>query len=292
MKKLFVVFSLALCLGFWGRSFALDVPPAGIVVDSANILSPEEEQNIETAINAEKERSGTQIGVLIITSLEGEVLENYSIEVARQWGVGRRDIDNGVLILVAVNDHKTRIEVGKGLEGALTDIESGRIIDYRMLPDFRNNNYSAGLIKAVDGIRLAIADEYDQLALETESATTKGSWFGLIFIVITILQWLIAVLARTKSWWAGGIVGSFVGLAIGTISGFSLFPSMIATGLIGLGLDWLVSRNFKTAKASGKKPSWWAGGSPNTSRSSSGSGRSDGSFGGGSFGGGGSSGSW
>lgn len=290
LTSLYVGLVLAFTVTSLGLSYALDVPSPGMVVDLANVLSEQEEAAISAAIADEQGRSGTQLGILTIASLEGDSLEDYSIRVANEWGIGRNDLDNGALVLVAVEDRQTRIEVGRGLEGALTDIESGRIIDYRMIPEFRNGNYAAGLLAGVDGIRLAIADEFDPAALQEPSNPSSG-WFGVVFFAIMFLQWIIAILARTKSWWFGGLLGGGIGAGIASVSGFSLIPGIVGVGLLGLLLDWLVSRKYVSATKNGARPPWWAGGSSGGFGGSS-SGGSSGGFGGGSFGGGGASGRW
>lgn len=125
---------------------ALEVPYlSGRVVDEARLLDAASAQDLETTLKAFEQRTGRQVAVLTLPSLEGEVLEDFSIKVARTWKLGRAGRNDGVLILVARDDRKARIEVGYGNEGALTDAAAGRIIRDRMVPRFRAGDYAGGI---------------------------------------------------------------------------------------------------------------------------------------------------
>lgn len=274
---------------------ALAVPPkpARPIVDQTNTLKPEQIAALEQTILNEEKTTGNQIGVLIIKSLEGQPIENYSIDVARQWGIGGSERNSGVLLLIAKNDRKLRIEVGYGLEGALPDIRAGQIIRDRISPEFKKGNYFSGIQSGLDGIIKAIHGEKDTvLKANTGSSGFSIPWEFILFGLFFIPSWIGAMLARTKSWWAGGVVGAVVGVILGFIFGF-LFIGIISivlfTGL-GLLLDRAVSANYQRRTSRGNAPSWWAGG-PYI-----GSGRNDsggwGGFSGGSFGGGGAGGDW
>jgi uncharacterized protein len=284
---------------FGATAQALDVPPAPKdtpVVDQTNTLTDAQRQAIADKIAAERKSSGNQIAVLMIKTLDGDALEDYSLRVARGWGIGQKERNSGVLLLVVKDDRRLRIEVGYGLEGALTDATSGRIIRDRITPQFKQGKYYEGIDSGIDGIVLAIKGEKDP-NLQSESVTQSKPKipFELIFFAIFVVPvWLGSVLARTKSWWAGGVVGGVAGVIIGIIFGF-VFLGVIAIGalaVIGLLFDWLVSKNYqKHAGKGGGPPSWWAGG-PWLGGGGSGGGGGFGGFSGGSFGGGGSSGSW
>lgn len=288
--------------GIWPASAsALDVPPAPKdipVVDHTNTLTAKQKQALASKIAKERGETGNQIAILMIKSLEDESLEEYSIEVARSWGIGQKERNSGVLLFVAKDDRRLRIEVGYGLEGALTDIRSGQIIRDRITPQFKQGKYYEGLDSGLDGIIAAIHNEKDP-SLKPEGDNRSASWlknipfealfWGIIFVPI----WVGSMLARSKSWWAGGVIGGAVGIVIGLIFGF-LFVGMIAIGalaVLGLLLDKAVSSNYqKAVQTKGGPPSWWAGGPWIGGGPGSGSGF--GGFSGGSFGGGGSSGSW
>lgn len=265
------------------------VPQDGPVLDLTNTLTAEQKNKINTLIVQERAATGNQIGVLMISSLEEEVLEDYSLEVARVWGIGTKERNNGVLLLVAKNDRKMRIEVGYGLEGALPDIRAARIIRDRIAPEFRQGHYYEGIRSGVQGIIIAIHGEVDP-NLKPEASTAKRSLpLELIFFAIFFVpMWLSSILARTKSWWAGGVIGAFVGLLISLLFGFLMvgLASIIILTLLGMLLDKAVSSNYQRHKDAGVAPSWWAGGTH------IGGGGGFGGFSGGGFGGGGSSGDW
>ena len=140
-----VLFAAAALLAA-GRALALDVPPlAAPVNDHASVLAPEVKTRLNNELLALQQETGAQIAVLTIPSLEGEVLEDYSLRVASSWGLGKKGKDNGVLLLIAIKDRRLRIEVGQGLEGKLTDLLSGRIIRDEIAPAFKLGDYAAGV---------------------------------------------------------------------------------------------------------------------------------------------------
>ena len=130
------------------------------VHDDAHVLAQETIDAIEQRLKVYEDSTSNQIAILTIQSLDGEVLEEYSLKVADAWKLGKKDKDNGVLLLIAVDDHKMRIEVGQGLEGVLTDAHSNRIIRNEMTPHFRKSDYDAGVTAAVDAMIKAIGGEY------------------------------------------------------------------------------------------------------------------------------------
>ena len=270
---------------------ALDIPPTPTIipiVDQANVMSEQQEQELAAKIAAERQVSSNQIAVLTVKSLEGESLEEYSLNVAREWGIGTKERNNGVLLLVAIDDRKLRIEVGYGLEGALPDIRANQIIQSRITPEFRQGRYYEGINSGVDGIIAAVHNEYDSALKEPVQAKKNIPWDLYLTALIVLPSWLAAMLARTKSWWAGGIVGAVLGVIAGLIFGFIFIGimSIIILAILGLILDKLVSGNYQKRVSQGLEPSWWAGGTKIGGNSGFGG------FGGGGFGGGGSSGSW
>jgi uncharacterized protein len=279
-------------------AYALAVPPTPTdipIVDQTATLTADQTSSLAQKIAAERAATGNQIGVLIIPSLDGQILEDYSLDVARQWGIGTKERNSGVLLLIAKNDRKIRIEVGYGLEGALTDIRSGQIIRDRMAPAFRQNDYYGGVSSGVDGIIMAIHGETDPAISQTNRSSQPAS-FPWEFVLLTgffVISWLGSILARTKSWWAGGVVGGVAGVITGLTFGFLFIgiSSIIILTVLGLLLDRAVSRNFAERASRGNTPSWWAGGGFLGGGGSSGSG-GFGGFGGGGFGGGGASGGW
>ncbi len=129
------------------------VPPlTERVVDLADILTPATENAITMLLAAHEEATSNQVAVLTISSLQGETIEGFSIRVVEAWGLGTAEIDNGVLLLVALNDREMRIEVGLGLEGDLTDAAASRIIRGEMRPRFREGDFDAGVLAGVQSI--------------------------------------------------------------------------------------------------------------------------------------------
>lgn len=127
--------------------------------DYAGLLRPTEREGLESRL-AERERAtGAQVVVAIFRSLEGESLEDFSIRLAQQWRIGQKSLDNGVILLVFVNDRKVRLEVGYGLEPVIPDIVAGALIRDTLAPRFREQRYAAGIEAATDAIYARISGE-------------------------------------------------------------------------------------------------------------------------------------
>jgi len=127
------------------------------VTDAADILPAAEEAALEEKLAAFEARKGTQIAVLTVATTAPEEIEQYSIRVVDAWKLGRKGVDDGALLIVAVADRRLRIEVGRGLEGALTDLVSNRIIDETITPLFRAGDYAGGVNAGVDRM-IAVVD--------------------------------------------------------------------------------------------------------------------------------------
>jgi uncharacterized protein len=273
------LYGLALILlGIFASSSvsALAVPPVPTevpIIDQTNTLSEEQKNVLAQQIATERTTSGNQIAILIIPSLQDESIESYAIKVAREWGIGTS-------------------QYGTGLEGALTDAQSGRIIRNDIRPLFREDKYFEGLQLGVTNIIAATNGEYT--AAPEQVASTGIPWELIVFAIIFAISWLGSVLARTKSWWAGGVVGGLGGGVVGLLMGSFLFGfiGVIILAIIGLIFDKIVSRNYASHARSGRTPSWWAGGGFLGGGGPRGGSGGFGGFGGGGFGGGGSSGSW
>ncbi len=263
------------------------VPTSSPIVDQTNTLIPSQISILSKTIAAERTASSNQIAVLMVSSLEGQSIEDFSIAVARSWGIGTKEKSNGVLLVIAKDDRKIRIEVGYGLEGALTDAQAGRIIKNDITPDFKKGDYYGGISSGVTKIIQSIHGEY--VSSYTASDDGIGNYVDLLFFLLFIPVWIGSILARSKSWWAGGILGIVVGIIIGLLFKVLIF-AVLGFGILGFLFDWVVSNNYKDRTSRGLSPAWWAGGSTRGGGSSGGGGF--GGFGGGGFGGGGASGSW
>ena len=256
----------------------------GLVNDFALVLSGDARLSLESQLAEFEKQTSHEISVVTIKSLNGDSLEEYANTLFREWGIGKKDANNGVLFLVALEDRKMRIEVGYGLEGALTDLESKHIQEDYVKPLFKESKYEEGIILGANKIKEAIAGEVVGLPTKKSKSGINGSMIELIlFFGIFLLQWLMSMFARSKSWWLGGVVGAIFGVLVMLIFGWWFM--IIILSVFGLLLDYVVSKNYQNNP---NHPSWWAGGGGFGGGGSGGFG----GFGGGSSGGGGSSSSW
>jgi uncharacterized protein len=291
MKKYFWILLLVLFLP--GLATGLEVPALqGVVNDYAGLISTEAKAKLENDLRAFEQSDSTQVVILTIPSLEGDDLEGFSIRVATTWKIGQRTKDNGVLLLVAKQERKIRIEVGKGLEGVLTDLLSGRIIDLVIKPNFKRGDYSGGFVAGVAAIIDAIRGEFKGDAQRPAAQHKKGapSFFTLL-IFLGILSLFLGSLSRTL----GGITGA-AGLPL--ITHLGLLPiglmALVVLGLIGFGLGFMLPALFSAGRGSSGGGNWFGGGFFGSGGGGWSGGSSDGGFsgGGGDFGGGGASGDW
>ncbi|MDR1100854.1 MAG: YgcG family protein [Clostridiales bacterium] len=185
-KRLFAgLFALLIISGV---VFAMPSPTNGFYVnDFANILSEADRSDILSRATAFNAQNGAQIVVVTVTSLEGQTIEQYANQLFNSWGIGDKDVDNGVLFLVAADERKMRIEVGYGLEGVLTDGTTGYILDEYVVPDFKQNNYSAGIIKGFDKILETISGDFVAPQTKNESAIKVLQLFREIGHILTYL---------------------------------------------------------------------------------------------------------
>ncbi len=273
---------------------------SGRVNDYAGVLSPVTITDLQKLLKAEEDSTSNQIVILTITSLEGESLEEYSYKVASTWKLGQRGKNNGVLLLVARDDRKVRIEVGTGLEGALPDITCGQIIRKEMVPRFKEGDFDGGVESGVRAIIAAAAGEYS--AGEEEASSGDGESGDLLMRIVMFIFFL-------------SIVGLFTFLGIITKGGqawflyvflipfWAAFPAAILGGFAGLSLLACYLVGFPLArtwlKKSDRGKAWserltpvFGGGFSSSGGWSSGSSGGGFSGGGGGFSGGGASGSW
>lgn len=272
------------------------------VHDDAHVLSQETIDQLENQLRIFEDSTSNQIAILIISSLDGDVLEEYSLKVAETWKLGTAKNDNGVLLLVAVDDHKMRIEVGLGLEGVLTDAQCNRIIRNEMAPAFRRDDYDAGVVAGIDAIINSIGGEYQATDDVTSDGPNMGlgAMIGVSLFVFGILGLFTALALFAKPGKGGPtwflyvfLVPFYAGFPI-AIYGLTIGLYILVTYIVGFPLLRLYIT--KSPRWKGKLMEWTAGGSGGGgggSSWSSGGGSSGGfSGGGGSFGGGGSSGGW
>ncbi len=273
------------------------------VHDEAHVLKQETIEALEKKLKVYEDSTSNQIAILILSTLDGESIEEYSMRVAEKWVLGQKEKDNGVLLLIAVDDHAMRIEVGAGLEGVLTDALCSRIIRNEMAPNFRRADFDTGVTAAIEAIIAGIGGEYkgDDASDVNELTLTARILIGLgIYAVLGIFAFFALIIQDRWAWFMYAFLIPF----------FAIFPALVFPLRLwyvpGLSyiiifpiIKWLTMRSAwgkkmgKTMASGGGSGSRSSSGSSSSSWSSSG--RSSGSSfsgGGGSFGGGGSSGGW
>ncbi len=281
MYAIVIVVVIAVLLPVANAAFVIP-PNDGFLTDAAGILSQDQAQKIEQKLKAYRDATSNEIAVVIVRTLDSQPIEDAALTIARSWGVGSEK-NNGLLMLIAYAEREIRIDVGYGLEGAVPDIVVKGIIDTDITPHFRAGDYASGISVAIDSLQKHIGNEYTVDRYHGSQESVFG-FYGFFFLVIA-LQWLIAILSRTKSWWLGGILGGAGGIVLALLFGWWLtIPVLVPLGLL---LDFMVSRNYRSRS----NTRWWAGGGWGPG-GGGGRGGGFGGFGGGSFGGGGASGRW
>jgi len=189
MRLLSLMVVLVAAATSW-RAAALEVPPlTGRVVDEAELLSPRAEAGISRALVDLEATDSTQVVVLTIPALAGESLEDFSLRVAHDaWHLGQKGKDNGVLILVVRDDRKVRIEVGRGVEGVLTDLLAGRIVDRVMIPHFREKDWEGGIAAGVEAVTQAVRGEYQvpPAARKRRASRPIDGFFGILLLLFIV----------------------------------------------------------------------------------------------------------
>jgi len=281
------LFSVAVVLSLAIPVLAYESPgrPTGFVNDFAGVFSTEQKNSIENKLsNLEKETS-VEISVVTVKSLGDEVVETYAVKLFEEWGIGKVKVDNGLLILVALDSREARIEVGYGLEPIVTDSASSVVMRNVMIPAFKGGDYFAGVNGAIDtliGLIKGDSEIMSYIESNTENTNNGFDFSGIAFIIFILFIQLIPVIIYSKSWWLGGVVGFVLGLLI-----FYSLSAGVIMAVVGLILDYFLSKKFGGKRPPGTHGGVWFGGM--------GGGRGGGGFGGfggGMSGGGGSSGRW
>ena len=252
-------------------AFALDFPPlTGRVVDQANVLSPLVRSDVAAQSKELEDKSGIQLVVATVPSLQGSDIETYANQLFRAWQLGQAQKNNGVLLLVAPNERKLRIEVGYGLEGTLTDALASTIVSGAIVPHLKRGDFSGGVEAGIHGIMVVLRTDSSQWQPQALVARSKPRWFGeyvIMFVVFSVF-----------------------------FGAFALFIKDLIGNILHPRHGHYVKRHGRLVyvsprHSSGSSSSWGGSGSFDSSSSSSSS-SSDFSGGGGSSGGGGASGSW
>jgi len=228
---------LAFCVLLAGAQDLKPVPPLQTrVTDTIGMLTPAQRDTLENVLKEQEERTGNQVAVLLVGSTAPEAIEQFSIRVADAWKLGRKGVDDGVILVVARDNtpalRRLRIETGRGVQGSLTDAQSRRILEEVIAPHFRQNDFYGGLSAGVSAITALIDKENlpapAPRAQQTGGEEGIGSWlpfllFGLFFIVPMFMR---SGRRRNRlggnDWGrnAGIIVGSAIGNSIGSRGGF------------------------------------------------------------------------
>nr|MBP9940737.1 TPM domain-containing protein [Comamonas sp.] len=262
------------------------------LIDQTQTLSPEQAAAIESRLREIEEKYGSQVVVLMVPSTSPEDIAPYAYRVASTWKIGRKDVGDGLLIVIAKNDRRMRMEVARALEGAIPDLAASRIIEQQMGPHFRQNDYASGILAALDQVAARIAGE--QLPAPTSSTPSQTSQNVDLEGLAIFLFFAVMVIAPVLRRIFGRKMGSVI---VGGGAGFLAFiftTSFILAGAAGV-IALLV-----TLLANGSGGGGRGGGGPFIGGGGFGGGRGSGGFGGGgfssggggSFGGGGASGSW
>ena len=280
---------LSLASALTSLSFALDVPPlTGRVVDLAHVLPPNTVESLTARLKAHEETTSNQVTVLVLPSLEEEPLESFAHRVATTWKLGQKGTDNGVLLLVAMKERKISLEVGYGLEGALTDARSAQIIRGEIVPRFRAGDAPGGVTAGVDAILKTIEGTYQASDKTAPGLDSDAMGQAVVAVIVGLIVGLGLMSVHR-------LLGPVAGTGLSLLLAPWLVPALITGGvtlllltLIGAtgaggrgrrrhgGDDWI----WYSSRSGG-----WAGGSI-------GSGGGSFSGGGGGFGGGGASGNW
>ncbi len=276
-------FTAALLISQLALAALVEVPAySARVVDLTQTLSSTQQAALEGKLKAFEEAKGSQIAVLLVPTTQPEAIEQFAIRVVDEWNVGRKDIDDGLLILIAKDDRKMRIEVGYGLEGAIPDLYAKRIITETMTPYFKQGDFAGGidaavnqLISMIDGEPLPEPQKRNLNAAQLEGFLPFLLFGGMISGMIL-----------------RGVFGTFIGSALnGGLIGALVF--FIGLSLLGAGILGLIAFIFTLMMGNGRGVNGYSGYPSRGGGYSGGFGGGGFSGGlGGGFGGGGASGSW
>ena len=260
-KIILILIAIAPVFAF-AQNFPPKPNPPKLVNDLADVLSPDQEVMLERKLVAYDDSTSNQVAILTIRTLDGYPIEEYALKIFRDWQIGNKNTNNGVLILAVIDDRQVRIEVGYGLEGAIPDITANQIIRNDIAPSFRSEDYYEGFDKASQSIIQAAAGEYKAPEGYRNREGKPGKGIGGMLLAFIIVIFILSSINRR-----GGGGGGFMSRrGYRGMLGPTIFGSILGGGGGG---GW-----------GGGGGGGWSGGG------------GFGGFGGGSSGGGGASGSW
>ena len=241
-----LVIAFALCWAFFADA-ELAVPPlTGHVIDQTGTLTPDQKATLEQTLTAFEARKGSQLAVLMVATVAPEAIEQYALHVAEQWKLGRKKVDDGAILLVAKNDRAMRIEVGYGLEGALNDATSKRIISEIILPRFKQQDFYGGITAGVEQIIKVVGGE----PLPPPDARPAGNtgnfqqYVPVVFILALVIGGVLrSALGRVPgALVTGGAIALLAWFVVGAISmallagGIALFVTLMGGAMGGHGM--------------------------------------------------------
>ena len=269
------------------------------VMDQTGTLSAEDRQALEARLQALEEKSGSQVVVLMVPTTAPEDIASYAFRVASNWKIGRRDVGDGLLVVVAKDDRRMRIEVARKLEGAIPDLAAARIIDQAMAPRFREGDYAGGIRAALDQIGARIADE--ALPPPTQRSAARDQGMGLSELAMFLFFGVLVAAPIVRRMFGNRFGSVVMGGGTGALA-YLLSASALLAG--GAGIAALLMTLLSNSSGGGGGRGGRGGGpfiGGGGLGGGFGGGRSSGGFGGGggfssggggSFGGGGASGGW
>ena len=271
MKQVFKIFCTLFIIGFHLSTFAQSIPdrpiPAKLVNDLADVLADSEEYQLESQLRRDMDTTSTQIVVVTIKNIGAYDISDVALKILRDWGVGQKGKDNGIVILAAMENRKIWISTGYGVEGALPDLLTKRIVDAYIKPNFKKGNYFEGFSSALTAIQSALKGEFNADPKSPKGDATDAFIFLLILLAIIFLFFFIFYKASKRNGGRGVVVSS----------------------------DGWDEENDRRNRGRGYTPPfifWDSGGSRGHDDDSGGGGFGGFDFGGGSGGGGGAGGDW
>ncbi len=259
------------------------------VIDQTGTLSAAQTEAIEARLRSLEEQSGSQVVVLMVPTTAPEDIAPYAHRVASDWKIGRKDVGDGLLIVIAKDDRRMRMEVARALEGAIPDLVAARIIDQQMAPFFRQNDYAGGILAAIDQVGVRIAGEYLPAPSQQRSSADDVDLEGMaifLFFGVMVIGPVIRRIFGNK--FGALLVGGGTGLLAYLFTASLLLAGLAAVVAL---LLTLLSNSGKGGGRGGRGP-FIGGGGFGGGRSGGFGGGGFRSGGGGSFGGGGASGRW
>jgi len=213
LYSLFVAVALLVGAPFAAHAYSSPGSPKGFVNDFANVFSQADKAALETKLTGLHDSTGVQVAVATVPSLDGDTVENYAVHLFQEWGIGSKDKDNGLLVLVAPTEHQVRIEVGYGLEGTVTDLQSGNIIRQVMTSAFKAGDYAGGVNGAVDALTAIITGSSDASIYSSTSTDATGdanaNWIPIVIFLVLIGLSILRRYRGGKNGKGGGGLGGF-----------------------------------------------------------------------------------